>query len=218
MLHTLSKKRALIIGIASFLLCFSLVYYFSIYTSAESQFDRTRADIENRIDNSLQFEGQYMVNGMPLGLSSNPYDYVKDNENFDALTAYGENTIDDLIDMMNNTDKYGSFDRYLMAIAIETITKTDMKKFDEYSWDEADKFIEQWSKFTTDANAKVKDVINNKNLSEEEKWKEVAKYGTLSIPALQETDSKLSKKMIDMITTSDRESVVKTAIGEVIIP
>jgi hypothetical protein len=34
--------------------------------------------------------------------------------------------------MQKDKEKYDSFQRYLLAIAIEEITKTDLKSFDKY--------------------------------------------------------------------------------------
>jgi len=126
------KSQKLVAGVLFiFVVAFTLVI-FANNARAKYQFEITIKDIEDRIDASLQFDGPHLVNGMPLGLSSNPYDYVKDNAEFQKLVSYGDAILDDLVAMQKDKEKYDSFQRYLLAIAIEEITKTDLKSFDKY--------------------------------------------------------------------------------------
>lgn len=128
----------------------------------------------------MKTEGAYLSNGMPLAMSSNPYDYIKDNAEYDKLIALGEESLDDLYKLQQDQEKYDNFQRYIIAIAIEEITKTDLKQSEEYFWMDADGFSEKWNDFSIEAEENIKDILNNNSLSENEKIENICFYGTLA--------------------------------------
>lgn len=177
--------------------------------------DTLSAEIEERIAGSVNFEGKYIEDGVPLSMSSNPYDYVQNNEDFDKLVALGNDALNELTDLQKNTDKYNSFERYIIAIAIEEITKVDMKNFKDYAWSNATAFSENWPSFCNSVNGEVREIMNDNNLSDDEKIAGICNYGTLAINPLKSlslTRSNSSKAVIDhaiaLITSSTREEVI----------
>lgn len=174
-----------ILIVACFLVNASTAYAFS-------QLNTTLAEIERQANASLDFDGKYYVNGLPLALSSNPYDYIKGNTEFEKLVAMGEDAIVPLEKCLANTEKYSSFDRYVIAIALEEITKVDFKQYGEYAWEDAESFMVSWEKAKIDVATIVPAVLSDNTLTNEEKWAEIAKYGLLSIDPLQEAQQQLS--------------------------
>jgi hypothetical protein len=88
-----------------------------------------------------------MVKPYPEGdsryLSSNPYDYIKDNPAFDAIVAMGY----DALPVLEADLTAGGLGNYLDCIAIERITKCDLKQFGQFAWADATSFRTQWNKY-----------------------------------------------------------------------
>lgn len=156
------------------------IVLFSRPSQVEAQAASTINDLVEKMNSKTNIAGKYLENGMPLGMSSNPYDYIKDNEAFDKIIALGMSALPELVRIQKDNDKYNSFERYLIAIAIETITKTDLKVYEEFAWDRADVFAEKWAKFEKEAATAVPAIVNDKKLNDHEKMTKLAKYGLLS--------------------------------------
>lgn len=169
---------SIVLVIAVIITCF--VSSTNTASAAEKQTDALINEIQYRIEESLKTEGAYLSNGMPLAMSSNPYDYIKDNAEYDKLIALGEESLDDLYKLQQDQEKYDNFQRYIIAIAIEEITKTDLKQSEEYFWMDADGFSEKWNDFSIEAEENIKDILNNNSLSENEKIENICFYGTLA--------------------------------------
>lgn len=212
------KSHKLIYFLVSIILSIVLIitcFTFSINTvsAAEKQTNALINEIQYRIEESLKTEGAYLSNGMPLAMSSNPYDYIKDNAEYDKLIALGEESLEDLYELQQDKDKYDSFQRYIIAIAIEEITKTDLKQSEEYFWMDADGFSEKWNDFSIEAEENIKDILNNNSLSENEKIENICFYGTLAnnINTTQFPDNQI--KIIDSakseISNSTRNELIE---------
>lgn len=195
-MKTSFKQRifAVFAGLISIIVIIACFFTNTSEARAISQVDTTLAEVERQANASLDFDGQYYINGLPLALSSNPYDYVKSNPEFDKLIAMGADAVAPLEECLANGEKYSSFDRYIIAIAIEEITKVDFKQCEEYTWEDAESFMISWEKAKSDVVKIVPEVLSDNTLTNEEKWAEIAKYGTLSIAPLQEVQQKLSSK------------------------
>lgn len=171
-------------------------------SAAEKQTDVLINEIQYRIDESLKTEGAYLSNGMPLAMSSNPYDYIQNNDEYDKLIALGEESLDDLYELQQDNDKYNSFQRYIIAIAIEDITKTDLKQSEEYFWMDADSFSEKWDDFSTESEEKMMNILNDESLSNDEKIEDICFYGTL---ANHIDTSKLSDEQMKIVNSAKKD-------------
>ena len=139
---------------------------------------------------------------MPLAMSSNPYDYIQNNDEYDKLIALGEESLDDLYELQQDNDKYNSFQRYIIAIAIEDITKTDLKQSEEYFWMDADSFSEKWDDFSTESEEKMMNILNDESLSNDEKIEDICFYGTL---ANHIDTSKLSDEQMKIVNSAKKD-------------
>ena len=81
--------------------------------------------------------------GDPRYLSSNPYDYTKGNPAFDAIVALGY----DALEALEADLTAGGLGNYLDCIAIETITRCDLKQFPQFMWADARTFATQWNSY-----------------------------------------------------------------------
>jgi hypothetical protein len=81
--------------------------------------------------------------GDPRYVSSNPYDYTKDNPAFDAIVAAGYHALAALEADLTA----GGLGNYLDCIAIETITRCDLKQFPQFTWADAQSFKARWNSY-----------------------------------------------------------------------
>lgn len=81
--------------------------------------------------------------GDPRYVSSNPYDYTKGNPAFDAIVAMGYDALAGLEADLTA----GGLGNYLDCIAIETITRCDLKQFPQFMWADARTFATQWNSY-----------------------------------------------------------------------
>lgn len=91
--------------------------------------------------------------------SSNPYDYVVDNANFEAIVALGLDALPILEQGLHATDADG-LREYIMCIAIEEIARCDLKQFEEFAWDRAQVFKEKWNNYLKDMPTRVGQIID----------------------------------------------------------
>jgi hypothetical protein len=115
-------------------------------------------------------------------LSSNAYDYTRDNPAFDAVVAEGYGVLQGLEDYLIDKDARG-LDGYLVCIAIERITRCDLKQFEEFTWADAGRFQVQWNKYLEQMPSLVDGVLGS-GVSLEDQAKEIVKLGAPAVPFL----------------------------------
>lgn len=191
------------------------IFLFSKPSQIEAQVASAMSDIVGKMNDENYMQGKFLENGMPLAMSSNPYDFIKDNEAFDKIIALGMEALPELVKIQNNNDMYGSLERYLIAIAIETISKTDLKAYEEFAWDQADAFARNWSKFEKEAAIAIPAIVNDGKLNNNEKLAKLAKYGMLSLQAM-ESDKNINQTSLfgdvkDKFEKSSRDELVQLA-------
>ncbi len=148
--------------------------------TVKAQTDRLIDEVHYRTEASKKTPGAYTVNGQPLYMSANPYDYTLDNEEYDKLVAMGPGALDALCVLQKNAAAYGSLDRYILAIAIEEITKIDLKYSTQFFWEDADTFADAWARFSAQAEADVQSVLQDASLTVSEKTRQICFYGILA--------------------------------------
>lgn len=120
-----------------------------------------------------------------IALSSNPYDYIKDNSYYTSLVNKGVDVLPILESKLEN-DEYGEgLLGYITAIAIQDITDCDLKQEKEFEWATANEFKNAWGKFKEDVDDRVNAILSNKK-KETEKKEELAKYGVYAATILKE--------------------------------
>ena len=79
-----------------------------------------------------------------LAMSSNPYDYIKNNENYDKLVALGKDAIPELGKRIVNGSN-GLYE-YMLAAAIEDISDRNVYNETGIDWATANEFVTAWNK------------------------------------------------------------------------
>lgn len=67
-----------------------------------------------------------------------------------------------------------------MAIAIEEITKIDLKYSTQFFWEDADTFADAWARFSAQAEADVQSILQDASLTVSEKTRQICFYGILA--------------------------------------
>lgn len=62
-----------------------------------------------------------------VGFMSNPYEYIKDNDQYDVLVSRGTGVLDDLYEYIEDSETDG-LKEYIAAAAIEDILGTELKE------------------------------------------------------------------------------------------
>jgi hypothetical protein len=221
-----SKKLAVVLTVVV-LIALSVWFNINVATAVDRQIKVTMQEVSAQIDKSMNLDGQYYVNGLPLGLSSNPYDYVAANSEFNKLVAMGEDAILPIEKALADENAYSGLERYILAIALEDIAKVNLKNYATYQWQDSDSFLTSWLQMKADVADEVPRIMSNTQLSRQEKWAEITKFGTFAVEPLQKYTTQLTAdkaagstpefaaKIINLLTTSNKETVISIATSEI---
>lgn len=115
------------------------------------------------------------------GVSSNPYDYIKDNKAFENIVTLGNEALPALHNKLSKSENYG-LKEYFLAIAIEKIAGVDLKKNQSTFWDSPQVFIQQWSRYLAAIPSLVDKISSDASLPQDEKVKQLIVLGTPAVP------------------------------------
>lgn len=124
--------------------------------------------------------------------SSNPYDYITDNPNYDEVIRIGYDALPILEENLKNSNASG-LREYIICIALEEIMSCDLKQFDDYQWGSAEDFKSKWNQYLKDVPAKV-DKILNSSASTKDKEQEIAKLGVPAVPYVVQQAKSIDKE------------------------
>ncbi|WP_127490460.1 hypothetical protein [Paenibacillus ehimensis] len=177
------------------------------------------ASIEKQVDNNIAAINE-MINKevalkSELASSSNPYDYIKDNADFEKIVSLGNDALPVLHNKLAKSANNG-LQEYIAAIAIERIAKVDMKKKESTQWETAKDFEKVWKNHLKAVPATVEAIVSNKNLTSEEKVKQLVELGTPAIPFIMDKvesdDEKVFPAVIEL-TKSNTSTVAPENIA-----
>lgn len=149
-------------------------------------------------------------------LSSNAYDYLDDNPAFDEIVAMGYDVLPGLQEHLATTTTAGLGD-YLVCVAIETITRCDLKQFEIFAWADSRTFKEQWDRYLREVPSLVKDIIEC-DLCARVQGSEIAKLGAPAVPYVVEyadlLDSQYGSEVPGVLSTVTIGSVPTATVAE----
>lgn len=122
-------------------------------------------------------------NTMEYGWSSNPYDYVN-NENFDNIVSLGIPALPVIVEEIEASEMNG-LREYLFAIAVEEITKTSLKE-KAYGWSNGKEWLDQWTIYLRNIPAQVDYIVNDTESTVEEKETALNELGMMSLPYIKD--------------------------------
>ena len=150
-------------------------------------------------------------------LSSNPYDFIANNKEYEKLIQMGMEALGALEEcLFVLRESFNGLERYLLCIAIEDIVKVDLKKYRTHFWQCGESFRNSWPLFKEEAIYRVPEILSDVSLTEAEKIKAITKYGMLAIEPLESAqDSDLfASSLVNMINVGSRNDVVDIALSK----
>lgn len=124
--------------------------------------------------------------------SSNPYDYLKDNDYYDAIVAMGYDALPGLEEYLLTENENG-LREYLLCVAIEDITACDLKQFDASTWATASEFLEKWSAYLVGMPDRVDKILSSASPPAQQQ-KDIAKLGAPAVPYVVEQAAAVDKE------------------------
>lgn len=169
-------KKILLLILGLFCLSFIVVGIFNKQSASASiaeQVDSNMLAIQNKIDKEVELRTEF-------AMSSNPYDYIKDNQDFESIVALGNDALPVIQSKIAQSPNDG-LQEYILAIAIEEITKTNLKNDPSTEWISAKDFEGNWKGFLREIPSKV-DEISKSSEASSHKVDELLELGTPAIP------------------------------------
>ena len=183
------KKRILIGG--SIVLIAAICGAIFLFSGKTQPTKSLAKQVEEDYTGIEEIINQAVENNDNLAMSSNPYEYVKNNSYYDRLVSKGISILP-ILEKKINENQYGDgLLGYITAIAIEDITECNLKEDKDLQWATVSEFGDSWKKFKKTAKEKIDALINSK-LDETVKVKQLKKYGVYAAAVLKE--QKLEEK------------------------
>lgn len=148
------------------------------------------ADVGARIDKMMEPTALDSGGSAMGGLSSNPYDYVKENPEYRKIVALGYRALPALEVALNESEDSG-LREYMICIAIEEITNCDLKRFGDSRWEAADGFKVEWPTYLESVPDRTRDIMSSK-MTLDEKREELTKLGAPAVPYVVDNAGLLS--------------------------
>ena len=135
-----------------------------------------------------------------LKFSSNPYDFTVSNEYYDKIVSAGFNALIPLVTELQNSDVSG-LREYIICIAIEEITNSDMKQFEQYQWSNAGNFQPALKTYVQNIDKEVRTILDSPVKDMQEKASDIQKLGAISVIAVGDyyTENKGYNESIDEV-------------------
>lgn len=150
------------------------------------------------------------------GLSSNPYDYTRNNAKFEQLVALGPEALPVLeAELAGSADE--GLREYMLCIAIEDIAKCDLKQFPESKWDRASGFSKKWTAYLDGMPERTLAILED-NLSPAEKARAIKQLGAPAVPFVADRAASLSREddaeLTRVLVTLVPDAVAATGVSE----
>jgi len=144
--------------------------------------DAQAAEINANLSKISESISESLLTNLVNGLSSNPYDYIKDNESYDSIIALGSSALPNLEDALKSSTKDGLIE-YIIAIAIEEIANTNIRSADDMFWETPKGFLSVWQPFVSSVSERVNFILSSE-MDDSKKVEEMKIYGILALPEL----------------------------------
>lgn len=141
------------------------------------------ASIDEQVDDRLASIAAKM--NKEFNTSSNPYDYIKGNADFDSIVALGNDALPALHTRLSTNETNG-LQAYFLAIAIERIAKVDLKKKESTHWGTPQDFDEKWKNYLKSIPASVDTIASDKQLMPYLQVNQLIELGTPALPFILE--------------------------------
>lgn len=202
------KKNIIIFLIVVVVIGISTMYYLN------SPEDVLAKELNNDINEMMAQIEKGASNNLETQLSSNPYDYAKNNVYFEKIVDMGYPVVPLIEDYIVKSPDNG-LREYLLAIAIEKVAKVDLKATGGTGWYTAKLFVKDWESHLANVPVKVKEILNS-NKTDSEKASDIEKLGLPSTPYVMDylnnsngTHAEIEKSLVNLLKDSKITSEFK---------
>lgn len=163
---------------------------------ASKEVQSSVSNIQESIDNLASSE---------VAASSNPYDYVKNNEDFKAIIAAGVVALPELEQLLIDSEQDGLME-FIYAIAMEQISKVDMRQAAE--WSTGKEFLTIYTSYIEEIPSKV-ELIADEPINDVDKIDQLKALGTPAIPyifyAIENRHPELAPALDDLTDNASKD-------------
>lgn len=189
------NKSKIIVSISAIVIVLSLVITVVAVRSTPTYAFTTNM---NKLAEGIQKE---MEDHSDLSYSSNPYDYIDNNQYYENIIKMKLDALPLLVESLENSEESGLME-YIMSIAIEEISGVDMESL-EGEWSSGQEFLEKYQVFLRGVEDNVNVIMTSEILNEDEKVEALSKIGIYALPYIEE------KKQLDKVVVSEAKEEIK---------
>lgn len=164
-------------------------------------------ELDKNINEMMAQVNKGSSNDLKTQLSSNPYDYARNNAYFNEIVQMGYPAIPLLEDYIEKSPENG-LREYLLSIAVEKIARVDLKANTDKGWYTAKLFVKTWDNHLANVPAKVNEIMNSKK-SDSEKASDIKKLGLPAAPYVMdylernvEENKEIEASLIEILSNS----------------
>lgn len=150
--------------------------------------------------NYLMIELEKEMTANPaLGLMGSPIKIIEESEAYQEIINLGLEGVKPLYDKLYESREAGLYE-YILALAIEDITKEEFIYNKDYGWKNSLEFRLSYETKVNNAQVNVERILNNEDLTDEEKTTKLKEQGIFAVSFLMdEYNNENSKSNKDMI-------------------
>ncbi len=161
-----------------------------------------------------EYVDQMVMNGDPIALSSNPYDYIANNEAYNNIVNIGVEAVPIIERIVKNSDQNG-LEEYMLVLAAQEILKVELHDVldQKYNFISAKDWCNKYTTFKKEIKANVDELIDSNKINEIEELGIVAfPYVTELYEAGSTELEPLVSRMQSKVKLSDRTNVKTTDV------
>ena len=191
------KKKLIYVILA--LLFISILFigismFFPSNFSSNSVYASTLNSINDNMNRLMSEIEKEMRADPKIAMLGSPIDFIRNSSSYKNIINLGLNAVKPLYDKLYESHDAGLYE-YILALAIEEITQEEFIYNANYGWKNS-------LEFRLCYETKVEKIINNENLSNEEKIAKFKEQGIFAVPFLideyNNINSKVSKEVIEI--------------------
>ena len=194
-------------------ICISVISTTLVMVVALSVGLKSDTKVVKAVENNLQSMRKMLENNSgnsEVMMSSNPYDYIKNNKYYDQIVSFGIDAVPVLEEQIESGEVEGLC-AYLSALAIEDITSCKIGNKPNYEWDSAPQFSTKWKEYVENISCEMESILSDENTSMQGKIKKIKDYGIFGVLVVDDLEknakwvSKFETREINMLKNYVKE-------------
>ena len=205
-------KKNTLIKISAFVLILSTLIVLSINSILASDSYQIDSNMNSMMDEVAEMQSTRVESA----LSSNPYDYIKNNDYYNKIVSLGTDALDLIKQKIDESNENG-LKEYILAAAANDIAKVDLKK-DTFNWSNGKEWVNEWDKHLRNIPDEVDKISSSKEKSADEKNKALTQLGVAAIPyildKIEAGDASLSNSIDNLLEGNSKFDAKKEKVTD----